>query len=701
MGGDRTAEWAAQVTITRDAWGVPNITGPTDASVVFGLAYAQAEDNFWQVEEDLLRAIGRAANLYGEAELADDLVKAAFEVERLSREEYEREPAERRVLWDAYAAGLNHYVATHPDVRPRLIARFEPWFAFARFRTVGAGTTIDGVRLTGEAVGDGRLPGGASVVGAVLQPELPAAPDSMGRVPGRDGFPATDPARDDAAEGSNTWAVAPQRTASGHALLFQNPHVGFFGAGQRYEVRLQSDEGWNVTGFAILATPIPRAGHNEHLAWVHTNSASDTRDAWIVRFDHPTDSLAYRHGDGWRRAQPFTATIHVNTQDGVERRSFTFLRTHHGPVVARRDDGSFVAVRIARFEEGGALQQWYAMNRAASLDEFRRALAATAIAGSNTMYADTAGNIYYLHGNAVPRRADGVDPSAMLDGSDPRTDWTGYHALDELPQLLNPRSGWLQNTNSTPFLASGADDNLDPDDYRPYLAPEADNARARSSRRLLEADSSWTFEEMQRAAFDTHVMEADPWIARLIDEYERRGASDPVGTLALDDAVDLLRAWDRVSTIESTAMTLFVTWMERVRRPGGEAGTWPLTSALAWSLDRLRHDWQTTEVPWGDVNRLQRVHTSGTRPFDDNAPSLPIAGAPGWTGVIFNFTARPGPDGRRRYGRSGHSWVSVVELAPTVRSRSIVTFGQSADPASPHYFDQAELYARGEMKTGS
>jgi acyl-homoserine lactone acylase PvdQ len=671
---------ARSVTIHRDEWGVPHIYGPTDASVVFGMAYAQAEDNFWQVEEGFIDALGRRAELDGERALAGDLVRAAFSVERLSREEYAREPPERRRLWDAFAAGLNHYLATHPEARPRLITRYEPWFVFARFRSAAATTTVDGVRL-----GD--------VVATPLDAGAGGAQDAGGPSPEPPDVTSGEP---DEAQGSNTWAVAPARTAAGHALLFQNPHVSFYGSGQRYEVHLQSDQGWHFSGFAILGTPMPRAGHNEHLGWSHTNSAADVGDAYEIAFD-AADSLAYRHGAETRRAIAWEDTLLVRTAAGLEARRFRFLRTHHGPVVAR-PEGKPVAVRLARFEEGGSLQQWYAMSRATSLDEFRAALAQRALPISNTMYADRDGHILYVHGNAVPQRTPGFDWRHPVDGSDPRTDWLGYHELAELPQLLDPPSGWIQNTNSTPFLATAEGHNLRRDDYPAYMAPESDNGRARVSRAILGADSSWTFEEWARAAFDTRVIEADEHIPAIIDEWERLGANDPERTLRLDSAVHELRAWDRVSAVASVPMTLFLLWLERMRRPGADTAAFARAAALEQVIARLERDWGTQRVPWGDINRLQRIHTSGDGEFDDARPSLPVAGAPGWAGIVFNFTTRAGPDGKRRYGTSGHTWVSVVEFGPRVRARSVVTYGQSADPGSPHFFDQAALYAEGRLR---
>jgi acyl-homoserine-lactone acylase len=311
------------------------------------------------------------------------------------------------------------------------------------------------------------------------------------------------------------------------------------------------------------------------------------------------------------------------------------------------------------------------------------------------MAADADGNIFYIHGNAVPARDTAVDWTRPVDGTTSRTEWRGYHDLADLPQALNPASGWLQNTNSTPYLASG--DEMSATSHPRYMAPEADNARARRSRAILSADSAWTLEKLATAAFDTRVEIADAEIDRLTREWEEVGGTNPQRAFRLDPVMDRLRAWDRVSTVTSTEMTLFMTWQERIRT-GEYEGAYGRFRALEDAVALMQRDHGSTEVEWGSVNRLQRPPIAPVPAFNDDHHSLPVAGAPGWTGVIFAFAGRQPPGSVRRYGTSGHTWVSVVELAGPPVARSVVTFGQSGDRNSDHWFDQAALYARGEMK---
>ncbi|MEO6193626.1 MAG: penicillin acylase family protein [Thermoanaerobaculia bacterium] len=660
---------ARSVTIYRDTYGVPHIYGPTDASVVFGLAFAQAEDNFAHLEDNFIRALGRGSEVHGEEALRDDQAARALEIPRLAREEYERASPKMRALYDAYATGLSFYLARHPEVKPRLLQRFEPWYPLALMRF-----KYD----QGEFLGYAGLDDKDLRVGVEEKPaELP--------------------------QGSNSWAVGPGRSASGHPLLLINPHVAFYGPAQYYEAHLHSDEGWSFSGVGRYGLPFPYMGHNEALGWAHTDNYPDTGDLYVETFDDPAHPLAYRYGGGHRTAVRWTEEIRVKTAGGVVARRFTFRKTHHGPILTGHE-GKPVAVRLAKMQEGGWLDQVYEMTRSRSLAEFKTALRHGAIPYMNITYADRDGNIFYAYNGAVPRRSPKFDWRRPVDGSDPETEWQGYHSFDELPQLLNPASGFVQSCNSSPFVTTSGG-NLDPAGYPEYMiGPEPDTPRAQVSRQILGGQPKFTFEEWTRAATDTRVLEAGKRLPGLAAEWERLHAADAARAEALAPLIAELKDWDRVSRNDSVAMTLFTGWL-RLYKPEGAADPWPGVHALEQARGDLEREWGTWRVAWGEINRLQRVDWSAGETFSDARPSLPVPGGPGWAGIVFNFYQRradsplkAAPGSRRHYGVLGNSYVSVVELGPAVRARSIVYFGASGDPKSPHYFDQAPLYARGELK---
>ncbi|HVG09723.1 MAG TPA: penicillin acylase family protein [Thermoanaerobaculia bacterium] len=646
-------------TIYRDTWGVPHIYGPTDASVAFGMAYAQAEDNFAHLQDNFLRALGRAAEVHGEEALRDDQLARALEIPRLAREEYERSTPRMRAIYDAYAAGLERYAGKNPQA-PRILERFEPWYPLALMRL-----KYHQLEFLGYA-------------GLDFKNLHVAVPD-----------PAEKP------QGSNSWAAAPAKSASGHPLLLINPHVGFFGVGQYYEAHLHSGEGWDFSGVGRYGLPFPYMGHNEALGWAHTDNYPDHGDLYVETFDDPSNPLAYRYGSGHRTATQWTEEIRVK---GAGTKRFTFRKTHHGPILTEHD-GKPVAVKLAKIEEGGWMDQWYEMSRARSLAEFKQALARVAIPYMNITYADRDGNILYVYNGTVPRRSTKFDWSKPVDGSDPETEWQGFHPFEDLPQVTNPPSGFVQSCNSSPFATTTAG-NPDPARFPKYMiGPETDNGRARVSKRILSGQEKFTFEEWTRAATDTRVLEAEAQIPELVADWERLEGGRKE---ALAPLISELKAWDRVSRLDSVAMTLFADWFDRWRqRPVSSEAEQPLGTRVRM-LEEVRADlergWGTWRVAWGEINRLQRTPWTGTEAFSDERASLPVPGGPGWLGIVYNFYTRRLPASKRRYGMTGNSYVSVVEFAPQVKARSIVYFGQSGDPKSPHYFDQAPLYARGEFK---
>jgi penicillin amidase len=616
-----------------------------------------------------------------------------------------------RVLCDAFAAGFNYYLAKHPESPPRLLTKIEPWYtlAFIRYNYFQNGFARD----------------------RNLPRELQTAD--------------IDRALADNV-GSNGWVIAPSRSKTGHAMLLINPHLPFFGPGQVYEGHVHSDEGWNFTGYTRFGFPFPYVGHNEDLGWVSTDNAADLEDVYAETFDDPARPLAYRFGAGHRLATERVENIRVKTAQGFEIRSFKMIKTHHGPVLGKRD-GKLLAIRMARFEEDGWLREWYAMTRARTLAQFKAALRPQQMLFGNVMYADRRGNIYYLYNGAVPRRDPRFDWTKPLDGSDPATEWRGYHTIDELPQLTNPRTGWMQNCNTTPFLLTSEGSNPRPEDFPKYMVQEGDNPRGRIARIILSEKPAWSFEEWTRAAFDTRVLMADELLPQYLAELKqhldhtargisptvREGSPDTLvgagtpkafatfspglraalpwdqeihfikvareaGDTRLREAYDVLSAWDHRATNDSIAMTIFNRWRDRMNRATQPVTAEARINALNEALDALEQRFGTWRVTWGELNRLQRRDESKDEQFDDARPSLPVPGISGGDGAVFTFYAGPSPGQKRFYGVGGATYVSVVEFGPRVRALSIHTFGASANPKSRHYTDQAELYARGEFK---
>jgi penicillin amidase len=684
----RVEKIARSVTIYRDSYGVPHIYGPTDASCVFGYIYAQAEDNFWQIEDTFIRSLGRASEVYGDRTLADDLLNRALEIPRLAKAEYDRISERERELSHALVDGLNYFLARNPQVKPRLITKFEPWHTFATTRFLvyqqfiygKSGLRVDEIKAAVQAL-DASVSAGSSTVSLNIPLNGLDEPESEPIV------------------GSNMWAVTPSRSASGNALLFINPHQPFFGPGQWYEGHIHSDQGWNLSGASFFGSPHPTIGHNEHLGWSHTVNDPDIVDVFIEKFDDAKNPLAYRYGNGYKTATEWTDTIGVKTQKGVEPRSFKFRKTHHGPIVSVRENIP-LSIKLAKLEDGGSGYQRYLMGKAKSLAEFKAAISGGAVPMFNVMYADREGNIFYAYNGAVPRRSPKFDWSKPVDGSDPEAEWQGYHRFDELPQLTNPKTGFMQNCNQTPFTTT-LEGNPVKENFPAYMTRESDNARARISRRILSKNEKFTFDDWASAGFDTAVIESETRIPQLAGQWEKLKVADAARAAKLNDAIAELNGWNHVSTIESKAMTLFALWFERHGRLQAQKvkDDFLMVRALEEVIADLTRDFGTWQVGWGDINRLQRIQSGGEiETFSYAKMSLPISGAPGPVGIVNNFYTRPIKDQKRRYGVAGTSFVSVVEFGPKVQARSLLVFGQSADPKSPNHFDQAQLYSKKQFK---
>jgi acyl-homoserine-lactone acylase len=674
------ARWAAQaerVTITRDDWGIAHIKGKTDADAVFGMIYAQAEDDFNRVETNYLTALGRTAEAEGEKAIWADLRARLYMDPADLQRRYAASPPWLQTLMTAWADGLNYYLATHPNVKPRAIRRFEPWMALS-FSEGSIGGDIERIDLAA----------------------LEAFYSNRGKAL------AARPEADPEPRGSNGFAIAPSNTKDGKALLLINPHTSFF---FRAEQQVTSGEGLNAYGAATWGQFFIYQGFNERAGWMHTSSGVDVVDEYLETVEQGPAGLVYRYGDERRPVTTQTVVIPYRAADGsLASRSFETYRTHHGPIV-REQSGKWVAFAMMH-RPVEALQQSWLRTKAKDYGEFLRVAALKANSSNNTLFADWKGNIAYLHPQFIPVRDDRFDFTKPVDGSNPQTEWRGLHALDDAPNLLNPPTGWVQNTNNWPYSAAGPHSRK-PEDFPRYMDTFGENPRGVHALQLLGGRRDFTVEGLRDAAYDSH----QPAFAQLIPGLVKAWDKAPRNALRqrLEAPVAALRGWDYRWGVGSVPNTLSMYWGDemwrRVKavewdeatatyRQIDEAPAREKLDALAAAMDRLERDFGRWNVPWGEVNRFQRLTGDIAHPFSDAGPSIPVGFSSARWGSLASFGAAPRGGSKRWYGTSGNSFVAVVEFGPKVRAVAVTAGGESGNPASPHFNDQAQRYADGALR---
>jgi acyl-homoserine-lactone acylase len=683
------ARWqreARNVTIVRDDWGIPHIYGRTDADAVFGLMYAQAEDDFNRVETNYLDALGRLAEAEGESQVWHDLRARLFMDSDSLRVLYRTSPPWLKRLLDSFADGLNFYLYEHPDVHPRVITHFEPWMALG-FSEGSIGPDLEQVNLQQLQAFYGGGP----------------APSATGG--GEDAADQSDAPPDPT--GSNGIAIAPSNTVNRHALLLINPHTSFF---FRAEVQMVSEEGLNAYGAVTWGQFFIYQGFNDRIGWMHTSSGVDAIDEYletaVIRGDRPF----YRYGNEDRPMTASPVVIRYKTATGTAERRFTVYRTHHGPIV-RRAGERWVSIALMQ-EPRNALIESYTRTKARNLQAFRRTVDIRTNSSNNTVYADADGDIAYFHASYIPRRDTSYDWTRPVDGSNPATDWHGLLTVDESPHVVNPQSGWIYNTNDAPWWAAGPSSPRK-QDYPAYVEKGEWSARGRHAVRVLEGTHDFTLESLMRSAFDPYLTWFEKPIPALIKAWD-----DAPDTNALKqrvrEQVGVLRSWDLQWGESSVPTTLAVFWGEnisrRVARAARGAGILAedyiprqatptdLLEALAAASDTLIARFGTWRTPWGDINRFQRLTGDIVQPFNDSGPSIPVAFTGGQWGSLAAFGARAYPGTRKRYGTSGNSFVAVVEFGDSVRARAITAGGESGHPGSAHFNDEAQRYAMGNLR---
>ena len=677
----RWEQLASNATISRDNWGIAHIYGQTDADTVFGTLYAQAEDDFNRVETNYINAMGRLAEAEGEAELFRDLRMKLFIDPADMQAQYAQSPEWLRALMNAFADGLNYYLYTHPEVTPKVIDRFEPWMALT-FSEGSIGGDIERVNLRElqRFYGDGTI---VAQVESIF-----------------DGEP----------RGSNGFAIAPSNTVNGEALLLINPHTSFF---FRSELHMVSEEGLNAYGAVTWGQFFIYQGFNENAGWMHTSSRADAIDEYLETIVQKDDDYYYLFGDEERKLIEKKIILPYKNGYDTDEQVFTVYHSHHGPII-REQDGKWVSIKLMQ-EPIKALIQSYTRTKAQNHAEFYASMELQTNSSNNTVYADSAGNIAYYHGNFVPGRDTAFDWKSPLDGSDPSTEWQGLHTVDEIIHLLNPPNGWIQNTNNWPFSSAGK---YSPrvEDYPPYMANNSENPRGVHAVRVLQDRSDFTIDKIIEAAYDPTLTAFEDLIPNLllvtdVDNREELLASIQSRTL---EYMDLLRNWDYKFSIDSTATTLAVYWGQELMTAvatdafradiniyeymANNASFDQKLSSLRSAAEQLEADFGDWRIPWGEVNRYQRLNGDIVQDFDDEAESLPVAfGSARW-GSLASFGSRTYPGTKKMYGTSGNSFVAAVEFGDKVIAKAITVGGLNNDPNSPHFDDQAEMYTKGKFR---
>ena len=495
--------------------------------------------------------------------------------------------------------------------------------------------------------------------------------------------------------GSNGFAIAPSNSASGNALLLINPHTSFF---FRAELHMVSEEGLNAYGAVTWGQSFVYQGFNEGSGWMHTSSGVDNINEYFETVIERDGPYFYRYGGEDRPVTEREIAIPYKTDTGTAERRFTVYRTHHGPVVKQEDD-KWVSVSLMEAPMD-ALNQSYSRTKARNYEEFYETMELHTNSSNNTVFADAEGNIAYFHSNFIPRRDTSFDWSRPVDGSDPATEWQGVHSIDEAPNVLNPPNGWIQNTNNWPYSAAGPNSPKQAD-YPSYVQRRGENARGLHAIRVLDGKTNFDVQSLIDAAYDSYLTGFEETIPALVRSYDQTAASSPLKT-PLAEQIELLSDWDLRYTVESIPTSLAIFWGEELRRQvrgaGASASAGQQLQALAAASAKLEADFGSWRTPWGDINRFQRLTGDIVQPFDDAGPSAPVEFVSSRWGSLASFGARAYPQTKKWYGTSGNSFVAVVEFGDRVRARAITAGGLSSDPSSPHFNDQTERYATGNLR---
>lgn len=651
---------AASTEILWDSYGVPHIYAADRLSLAYAFGWAQMRNHSDLMLRLFLQGRGRAAEFLGESYLSEDRWVWTTGIPAMAARDYALQTPETRAHTDAFAAGINAFAKAHPTMVGDSLRSVLP--------VTGADIVANAQRLT-----------------------FARFITSSGRVNAQ--------TRTWAERGSNAWAIAPSRSASGKSLLLANPHLPWSDVMTWMEAQYTMP-GADVYGAALVGSPVLQIAFNDNLGWTHTANTQDGEDLYELTLTGAGYML-----DGQPR--PFDESAHVirvRGASGVMRDDTVRVRRSvHGPVVAAKS-GKAIALRAVGM--GGpprphAFQQWWEMGRAKNLAEFERAIGPNQISGQNITYADRDGHIMVFYGGNTPVRAEGDRAfwTGIVPGEKSSMLWTKLHGFADMPRTLDPATGWVQNANDPPWWSTFPV-SVRAQDYPSYFGPRQMSLRSQRSVRLLQADSSITFNEFVTYKHSTRMELAD----RVLDDL--LPAARASGSAAAKRAVGVLEKWDRSADADSRGAVLFSRWWGEYGRRMAGRSAWAIQwneqrpldtpdgisdglvalAALDSAASEVLRLYGSLDVPWGDVYRLRR----------DNV-DLPSNGAPDNLGV-FRVTGHEPASGNRRVAVSGDSYVAAIEFASPIRAMSIVAYGNASRSGSPHRTDQLQLFSRKELK---
>lgn len=690
----RWEKQATQVTIIRDNYGIPHIYGKTDADAVFGLMYAQCEDDFKRVEMNYIEKLGRMAEVKGEAELYSDLLHRLVLDSADAVKDYKNAPAWLKQLCHAFADGINFFLYKNPQVKPALLHRFQPWYPL-----LWTDGSIGAINTAGVSVNELKN----------FYSSEPTAALKEGR--GEVEVKVED--EEEVLTGSNGFAFSPKITESGNAILYINPHVTFY---FRAEVHMVSEERLNAYGAVTWGQFFIYQGFNEHCGWMHTSSGVDAADAYIEKISRKDSGWMYEFDGKQKPVLVKRISIAAKKGIGFETTNFNTLFTHHGPIMAKRN-GQWLSVRADNRLMNGLIQCWQ-RTKARGLEDFKKTLDLKGNISNNTLYADAEGNIAYWHGNRIPARDTIFDWSKAVDGSIAATEWKGYHNISETVLSINPSNGWLQNCNSTPFTVAGAN-SPDKKNYPAYMAPDGENFRGINAVRVLSEGTRYTIDKVIKAGYDTRLAAFEVLVPALIKAFEKNVSySDSLFAL-LAGPIAVLKGWDFRCGENSIATTLALEWGQKILPAimrtqvnddeeadqvdkatyfAAHAKPGELLHPLLTTINEMQSKFGRWQLPWGEVNRFQRISSDIDNKFDDNKPSIPVGFVSSIWGMLPSYTSRSYPGTKKRYGVNGNSFICAVEFGKRIKAKSLLTGGQSGHEDSPHFTDQALMYTKGQFK---